>query len=438
MKNSSELKQLRQQKFEEQESIVSDANAREEGKRDLTPNEETRFDTLQTEIEDLDKQIARSVKFEANQAVRAASSGVQVGGSEDQELSKMKKRFSFHKAIRSQMSNGVLDGVEAEIHQETKRRASAAGVAITGLAIPTDFSQQRADGQTVTQDSGGYGAKLVATELQNPIEFLRPKPIVESLGARFMTGLQGNLEFPTNDGGITGAWSGEVATTSASKNAYGSKSMSPKRYAVRSLISLQNIMQSSFDVERMTVDDIRAVIANALDAAAINGSGASNQPTGILNTSGVNSVVGGTNGAAPTWSHIVDLETSIYSANAEAENLAYLINPGTKGFLKKTKHSAGDLNYLMGSSNEVNGYKVGVSNHVPNNLTKGTLSGAANAGIFGDFKQLLVGQWAFLDLSVDDKSEKKNGYIAIDVNTFADVLVRQPKAFSVIKDWDIS
>jgi HK97 family phage major capsid protein len=437
MKKSNDLKQLRASKIEAQQGIADTAETRAEGERDLNKDEEARFDAFQTEIESLDAQILRADKFEANQRAAAGLAGVIVGSSEKREHEKLKKSYDFHKAIRSQMANGVLDGVELEIHQETVARAKEAGVAITGLAVPTDFTEKRADGATVTQDSGAYGANLVDTNQQSPIEFLRPKPILETLGARFMTGLQGNLVFPTNDGGISGAWQGEVAETSSSKNAYGSKTMSPKRYAVRALLSLQNIMQSSPDLQMLTIDDIRAVIGNAIDYAGINGVGSSTVPEGILNATGFNAVVGGTNGAAPSWDHIIDMETGIFSANAEAQNLGYLINPSTKGKLKKTKHSAGDLGYLM-TGNEINGYNVGVSNHVPGNLTKGTLSGTANAGIFGDFKQLLVGQWAFLDLSVDDKSEKKNGYIAIDVNTFIDTLVRQPKAFSVIKDWDLS
>lgn len=436
MKNSNELKQERASKMKAQSDLVNAAKA--DNKRALTQEENQRFDVIQTEIEGLTEDIKRAEQFEANEARMAAAAGTIVGGGEQREHEKMKARYDFHKAIRSQMANGVLDGVEKEIHEETVQRAKEAGVAITGLAIPTDFAEKRADGATVTQDSGAYGANLVAEQQQSPIEFLRPKPIVETLGARFMTGLQGDLVFPTNDGGISGAWQGEVATTADSKNAYGSKKMSPNRYGVRALISLQNIMQSSYDLQMMTVEDIRAVIANAIDLAAINGAGSSNVPEGILNTSGIGSVIGGTNGASPTWQHIVDLETKIFTNNADVSKMAYLINPATKGKLKTTKHSAGDLNYLMSSANEINGYQVGVSNHVPGNLTKGSLTGAASAGIFGDFGQLLVGQWAFLDLSVDDKSEKKNGYIAIDVNTFVDTLVRQPKSFAAIKDWDLS
>ena len=279
---------------------------------------------------------------------------------------------------------------------------------------------------------------MVATELQNPIEYLRPKPVLESLGARFITGLQGDLKFPVNDGGISATWEGEVATVGTKKNAFSSKSMSPNRLAVTALISLQNLMQSSIDLEMFTIDDIRLAIANAIDSAGINGSGSSNQPEGILNASGTNSVVGGTNGAVPTWANIVDMESKVYIANANAAKMNYLINPATKGVLKQTKHSAGDLNYLMAIDNTINGYNASISNLVPGNLTKGTSSGVCQAGIFGDFSQLIIGQWGFMDLSVDDKSQKKNGYIGIDVNTFVDVLVRQPKAFTVVKDWLLS
>lgn len=430
MKNSTELKQERASKITAQKTIVDAAKA--DDKRSLTEDENKRFDDLQAEIEGLDKDIERAEKFEANEARMAGSAGVPVGGSEAREHEKMKKRYDFHKAIRSQMPNGVLDGVEKEIHEETKKRALEAGVAISGLAVPTNYTEKRADGATVTQDSGGYGGNLVDTQQQSPIEFLRPKPILESLGARFMSGLTGNLKFPTNDGGITGAWEGEVDTAANSKNAYGSKEMKPNRYAVAALLSLQNLMQSSVDLQMFTIQDIRNVVANAIDKAGIIGAA---NAEGILNTTGVGSVVGGTNGAAPTWAHIIGLETSVYQNNADASNMAYLINPGTKGKLKTTKHEAGDLGYLMSPANEINGYKVGVSNHVPGDLTKGTASGIANAGIFGDFSQLLIGQWAFLDLTVDNISKKKDGYVEIVVNTFIDTLVRQPKAFSTIKDW---
>jgi hypothetical protein len=55
--------------------------------------------------------------------------------------------------------------------------------------------ETRADGQTVTQDGGAFGGNTVATELRGPIDYLRPMPVVEKLGAVFLTGLSGNVEF---------------------------------------------------------------------------------------------------------------------------------------------------------------------------------------------------------------------------------------------------
>ena len=48
------------------------------------------------------------------------------------------------------------------------------------------------------------------------------------------------------------------------------------------------LAQSSIDIEATVRNDLAAINALALDLAALNGSGASNQPTGVLNTSNVN------------------------------------------------------------------------------------------------------------------------------------------------------
>ena len=53
---------------------------------------------------------------------------------------------------------------------------------------------------------------------------------------------------------------------------------------------------------------------------------------------------------------IVDAETGIFVANASSARMSYVVNPQTRGKLKKTKHAAGDLNYIMDKSGEVNGY----------------------------------------------------------------------------------
>lgn len=431
MKKSHELKQERTELVTAQTQVTELAQTEN---REFTPEEATAFDARHAQIADLNAKIKRAEAAEEalrQNAINVASTSASRG--EENEMNTVMKRYSLHKAIRSQIGAAPLDGVEREIHEEMSLRASKSGVAISGIAIPSAF---RADGQTVTEDSGAYGANLVAEELRQPIEFLRPKPIVQSLGAKMLTGLNGNIAFPTNDGGISAAWEGEIDATATTKNAYGKKTMVPHRLASTVIVSMQNLLQSSIDLERYTIDEINAVIAMKLDEAAINGTGSTSDiPEGILNNASVNVLPGATNGEAPSWGQIIDFETLVYIANANSAMMNYLINPSTKGLLKKTKHQAGDANYLMGTDNTINGYGVGVSNLVPNNLTKGTGTNLS-AGIFGDFSQLLIGQWGFNDLHVE--KDAKNGNVEVTVNSFYDILLRQPKAFAVVKDWIIS
>lgn len=427
MKKSNDLKQERNTIVTAQNDLISTVEARTENSN-FTEDEQRTFDENDGKIKALDTQIrtAEAVEDAKKRAAESAGAGTSFGGGEQKEMDKGMKRYSVHKAIRSMLPNQTLDGIEAEMHQEYSKRAKESGVSITGLAMPTEL---RADGQTVTQDSGAYGANLVPTNTQAPIEFLRPKPILRELGATYLTGLSGNVAFPTNDGGIAATWEGEIAEVDPTRNAYGTKSMSPRRLASTVPVSMQNLFQASVDLERLTIDEINAVVANALDVDGINGT------TGILNASGTNTIAGGTNGAAPAWSHVVDMESAVYVANANSAKMAYLINSATKGKFKKTKHSAGDLNYLMAMDNTINGYNVGVSNLVPGDLTKGT-GDPLSAGIFGDFSQLIIGQWGFYDLDINKVA--KEGLYEITVNAFFDTMLRQAKAFSIIKDWDLS
>lgn len=437
MKRSAELKQKRAQKIEAQKALRAKAVA--ENNRDLTEQETTDFRSLQTDIEGLNGQIADELAYEAN--LRMTEGNDDPGLNDDNQGRQQRTNaepFSINRAIRSLINGTALTGQELEAHQRASEVAKRAGVGVNpgGMMVPLFDSRSvetRADGQTVTQDSGGYGATTVATELGAPIDYLRPQPVLESLGAVFLTGLQGNLSFPKNNGGISAVWKGEVETVDPTKDAWGEVEMTPKRLTVRVPISLQNLMQSSFDMEQYTMKTIRDVIANAIDKAGINGSG-TGEPLGILNASGTNSVAMGTNGAVPTWGSIVALETPVFVENANSSKMNYLSNPKVRGKLKVVPQESGQASYLMAQDGTVNGYPFAVSNHVPSNLTKGTSSGVCSAAIFGDFSQLVIGQWGFMDLTVDDKSRKKDGYIEIIANVFVDVLVKQPKAFTVVKD----
>jgi HK97 family phage major capsid protein len=423
MKKSDAFKKERAQKIEAQRALHTKAEGE---KRSLSEEETTEFRALQTEIEGLTGKITDAEAYEVNlRSLEDKGENIDPNPGEVKPEER-KAVFSIHRAIRSQMVNGgvKLEGAELEMHQRATSAAKDSNIPVAGFAF-----EMRT--QSVTGDSGTKGGNLVPTELQSPIDFLRPKPLMVKMGATYLTGLTGNLKFPKNEGGIVATWEGETDTVDPTSNVYGYLDSLPKRLSVTVPISLQNIMQSSIDLEKYTVNEINLAIENAVDVATVNGSGIG-QPLGVLNHTGVNQVTTAADGSVPTWDTIVDLETGVFVANANASRMAYIINPKTRGKLKKTKHAAGDLNYIMGTDGKVNGYDAETTNHVPGNLTKGTGTNLS-AAAFGDWSQVMINQWSVMDISVDEFSRKKEGLIEVTVNVFLDVLIKEPKAFSVVK-----
>jgi hypothetical protein len=81
--------------------------------------------------------------------------------------------------------------------------------------------------------------------------------------------------------------------------------MAPRRLAVSVLVSLQNLAQSSFDMEVYTMNEIRKAIENEMDKDALVG------PKGVLNTAGTNTITIGANGGALSFGKAIDMETEV-------------------------------------------------------------------------------------------------------------------------------
>lgn len=282
------------------------------------------------------------------------------------------------------------------------------------------------------------GGNTVATELMGSafIDLLRNRMALTQMGIRMMSDLNGNLAIPRQTGGATAFWVAENAAPTESQQTLGQVTLSPKTVAAFTDISRRLLLQSSIDVENFVRTDLAMVLALAIDAAGINGSGASNQPRGVLQTAGIGSVVGGTNGASFSYQYAVDLETQVATGNADINNLGYLINAKTRGHAKKTvKFGSGTEAPIWDNTSEpMNGYKVGVSNQVPGNLTKGTSSGICSAVLFGNWDDLILGMWSGLDLLVNPYTGADAGTVRIHAYQDVDFAVRNAASFAAMVD----
>jgi len=234
-------------------------------------------------------------------------------------------------------------------------------------------------------------------------------------------------------GTFTAAWAAEGAEISKTKAAFADRgTLTPKRLGSLGAISRELIYSSSVDVERIIINELVDSIARAIEEAAINGSGEGAEPIGILNTSGIGSVVGGEHGAAPTWADIVKLETTVKSANGAGLKMGYLTNSKVTGKLKTTVKT--DSEEFIMSGNTLNGYTVEDTNAVPSTLDKGTSTGVCSAIIFGSFDHLVIGQWGGLDIIVDIFTRKAFGEIELNTNQYMDLGLSNPARFAAIKD----
>ncbi len=431
MKTSQELKVEKRALFEASQKIMATVEKREGQK--FTEDEQKIFDENEKRMDAIDADIARAEKHEKRLAEMAGQNHKEE--QKAKENREAKKGYNLLKAIRSQLPNQVLDGKELEMHQEAKKEARAFGQEIEGVGIPAIILAGEKRALTATGGTAGdQGGILVPTLLGGFIGPLKAKMVLHQLGAQFLTGLSGNFDMPTGTAAVA-TWEGETDVNAETSPTFSKKSFGPNRLGAFVDFAKQLLFQESTDAQSFAQNEILDAIALAVEAAAINGAGTGNVPEGILNTTGIKSVVGGTNGAAPTLAHIIDLETKISIANANVGNLGYLTNPAVRGKLKQTAKDSGSGLFVYGEGkNPLNGYNTAITTQVPSNLTKGTATAICSAIIFGNFKDLLIGQWGGMDILADPYTQATKATVRLVVNSWWDVLVRRAESFAAMKD----
>ena len=295
----------------------------------------------------------------------------------------------------------------------------------------------------MTVGSATAGGNTVATEVLGSdfISLLRNAMVLERLGCTFLTGLNGNIAIPSHTAATTGYWVAENGAPTESAPTVGQVTGSPKTVGAFVDYSRRLLIQSSIDVEAFVRADLAAVIGLMIQLGAINGAGASNEPTGLLNTSGIGSVPGGTDGLAPAYSHIVGLETAVANANGDVGNLAFLTNTKVRGKLRQTQEFASTNGKAVWTSQpgsqgvgDMLGYDAVCSNSVPSNLVKGSSGAVCSPIMFGNWIDLIIFMWGGLDIMLDPYTGSSAGTKRVVALQDVDVGVRHTASFAAMKD----
>ena len=339
------------------------------------------------------------------------------------------RSFSIVKFLRELSEGKGLTGLEkdaAEMGAEEYRRL---GLAQQGTVLPACFLRA-SSGQNYTVPA--EGGNLIETAPARYMADLKNRLIVNSLGATVLTDLVGTVPFLSSSS-FVGGWGNEGDEAPIEKINFSKITLTPHRNWVVGALSKDLLRQTSVDVENLIKNKLLERHAEMIDAAAFAGTGANGQPTGILKTAGITTIAGAANGAAITWKNIVALETAVNSNNANKGRMAYATNAKVVGELKTVEKITGSGRFLTEDGKTLNGYPMEWSNIVPSNLSKGTGTNLS-ALIFGNWQDLVVGQWGGLDIVIDPFSAARKAEIIMTLNAWNDVKVVEPKSFAAIVD----
>ena len=357
-------------------------------------------------ILDLVKNKAEAV----NTPIRSTDMSTNEVGLDQKEI----KQFSFLRALNALANPTDRAAQEAAAFEREVSDAASKKYEkpANGILVPNEVLQRDLNVGTATA-----GGNLVPTELLagSFIDILRKRMAVMATNPTMLTGLSGNVSIPRMTSTSTAYFVGESGAPTESQQAFDQVNMTPKTIGAFVDYSRRLLLQSSIDVEAMIRDDIAKVIATKLDNAAIYGSGSSNEPLGIKDTTGVGTQTITTFG---TFAEYIGMETDVAAANADVANMYYLINASARGALKSTEKTSTSTANFVFENNEINGYPAIVSNQLANNDV-----------LFGDFSQFVIGMWSGLDLTVDPYANATAGSVRIIALQDVDFAVKQPTAF---------
>lgn len=315
---------------------------------------------------------------------------------------KMKKQFSLLKAINDIANNRSLDAASQAVINAGADEMRSAGQSFSGqIQLPVESRAA----VTVTDEHDD----VIEVEFADLLTPLRAKNVLVAAGAKYMSGLIGDVQVPIMGAGNV-TWEGEVASAQEAGYTFTSKKLQPKRLTAYVDISKQFLVQDSIGAEQAIRADIVAAINSKLESTILGSAqGSTTTPAGIFYGQSPKTIT--------TFKDICDLEASIEDANVIGE-CKYVMSNKAKAALRNMPKSSKSTQLVM-ENGEVDGTPVlNTSNVEAQNIA------------YGDWNNLAIGQWGAIDLVVDPYTLAKDGQVRIVINAFFDAVTLRPEAFA--------
>ena len=352
MRNSVEVKDEKRQL---KEACFSMLDMCKSEIRDFTEEEQRTFDGYKEKIEALNAEL-RDIENELNKPIKNME----------------KTEFRLLKAIRDIANNREMDEAAKGVCERGVDEMRKAGVSYAGQ-IQLPMEETRAD-VTIGNDNA-----IVGTDIVGIIAPLRAKNVLIGAGARFLSGLVGDVQLPVMGAGNV-AWEGETATAPDAGYTFAAVKLSPKRLTAYVDVSKQFLNQDSVSAEMLIREDLVNAINSKLEQTILGAEqGTTTQPAGIFYNGGTALT------ALTNYKSVAKLESQVDAANTFGEK-KYIIGLGAKATLRTTGKGANGGDSMILANGEIDGTPVFATSNT------GNLNVA-----YGDWSMVAIGQWGAIN-----------------------------------------
>lgn len=353
------IKRLQERRANIWEQAKALLDAAEGEKRDLTAEEETKYQALNGDLDGIDARVKDMAEAE-QRAKDADAAFAQLlaktpeaqprGQEEDSEL----RRFA----------RGELRSIDIRPEGKVNFRDLTKGTATAGgNTVPTTF----------------YGQLIAHLIEVSGVLMANPTVLNTASGE--------SIEVPITTAHSTAAITSEGGTISESDPAFGKRTLGAYKYGVLIQASSELLTDTGVDLEGYLAMQAGRALGNAMGAHLVTGTGSS-QPTGIV-TSASTGVTGGTGVVgAFTADNLIDLFYSVISPYRNSPSCGWLMRDATMGATRKLKDTTGQ--YLWQPSLQVGVPDTLLGKPVYTDPNVAAVATSAKSVVFGDFAAYFV------------------------------------------------
>ena len=328
--------------------------------------------------------------------------------------------FSLRRAIANLVDGSGQNDADAGIIEEATAYHNMSGAQQAGkrsIVVPMNL-EKRAAFTAATEAATGV---VIDEDQQEMLLPLQSSLVLARAGARFMTGLQGNIS------GANVFWEGENAPAKDGAGEFDKgDTFKPIRLTAYVDISKQLLVQENTSVEAYIRQAIAVAIAQKIEQTAFSkNKNVANTPDGMFHT--LNEDIKGD----MTWAQIVAMETNADTQNALFGNLSYVLHPSLVGKAKtkvKDASGAGGFIFAGNGDGQLNGYRALRTNNLPKELG----DTADEFGIvFGNWADYFLGQWGGIELLVDPYTQALSGTVRLITNSYWNMGFIRKESFTI-------